>query len=285
MRRCRSFLLSALILAPITVGAADVPVTYTVDTTALKLAISGTNLTFELHTNATCSALAHTQILTVDNVSMLSVLKRSKPKNGVKPPKTTDIRATLTGVAPAAPLYAKVTGTGITPVGGACQVQASTTAGATIGTSLVVRDTNGARLGMLDSNGNVVIPDGSNLIQGYVSPTGFLQQTFFQYTSANCSGPALVTSFPAAGGYLHQLAGVDGTTLYYAPLAGPLLTINSSDYAPEIPGNCTTPGQQFNPPNRCCCTSALCAPFGNNAAPPLTLDVSAFVPPFTASLE
>jgi hypothetical protein len=286
MRAVRLLSVVVLALAPALASAADVPVVYTVDSTALKLAISGTNLTFQLYTDAACTSLAHTQVLTVDNTNMLSVLKRSKPKNGVKPPKTTDIRATLTGVAPAAPLYLTVTGTGITAVGGACQVQASTATGPTIGKALVIRDANGTFVGSLDpGTGSAVIPDGSNLISGYVAPTGFTQASFFQYASANCTGPALVGAYPSAGGYLHTLAGVDGTTLYYAPLTGTLTTIASGDYAPEIPANCNAP-QVFVPPNRCCCPSPTCTTtFPNTVAPPLTMDISAFVPPFAASLE
>lgn len=287
MRRSSRLLLAAatfVLLAP-SARAADVPVVYTVDTTALKLAISGTNLTFQLYTDAACTSLAHTQVLTVDNVSMLSVLKRSKPKNGLKPPKTTDIRATLTGVAPAAPLYAKVTGTGITPVGGACQVQASTAAGPSSG-PVVVKDSNGAVLGPMDNNGNFVLSDGGNLILSYAPPAGFYQGVSFFYTSTNCSGPALVFTNPVANGYLHQHMGVDGTTLYYAALSAPNVLVSSQDYSPEIPANCVAPGQVFNPPNRCCCTGPTCfpTPFMIPAAPPSTMDISGFVPPFSASI-
>src|SRR5690349_6055594 len=105
MRPSRLLLLASLVLAPVAARAGDVPVTYTVDTTALKAAVSGTNLTFKLFTDAACTTTAHTEVVTVDNVTLLSVLKRSKPTGGAKPPKTTDIRATLTGVASAAPLY------------------------------------------------------------------------------------------------------------------------------------------------------------------------------------
>ena len=42
MRRSLSLLLTSLSLPPALARAADVPVTYTVDTTALKAAISGT---------------------------------------------------------------------------------------------------------------------------------------------------------------------------------------------------------------------------------------------------
>ncbi len=287
MRRCRSLLLAAVVAIPVTAGAADVPVIYTVDSTPLKLAISGTNLTLQLYTDAACTALAHTQVLTVDNVSMLSVLKRSKPKNGVKPPKTTDIRATLTGVAPAAPLYLAVTGTGITPVGGACQVQASTAAGSSVVGPVVLKDANGAVLGPFDTNGNVVLSDSGNLIVGYTPPTGFNQQTGFFYVSTNCSGPPLVYTSPAAGGYLHQMHGADGTTLYYSALSAPSVLVSSQDYSPEIPGNCVAPGQVFNPPNRCCCTGPTCftTPFMIPGAPPLAMNIGGFVPPFSASIQ
>jgi hypothetical protein len=287
MRARRLLLLASLVLAPITARAADVPVTYTVDSTGLKLAISGTNLTFQLYTDGGCTSLAHTQVLTVDNVSMLSVLKRSKPKNGVKPPKTTDIRATLTGVGPAAPLYLKVTGTGITPVGGACQVQAATTFGAAP-SGLLVKDVNGNVLGpILDSTGYVILSDGGTPVASYATPTGFAQYTSFEYASANCTGPKLVGVFPIAGGYLALQAGVDGNTLYYATPPLPIMTYNSYDYAPEIPANCTAPGQIFNPPNRCCCSSPVCFPGGvmTNLTTASTMDISGFTPPFTASFQ
>jgi hypothetical protein len=278
-------LLASLVLAPFTARAADVPVTYTVDTTALKLAISGTNLTFQLYTDGACTSLAHTQVLTVDNTNLLSVLKRSKPKNGVKPPKTTDVRATLTGVGPAAPLYLKVTGTGITPIGGACQVQASTTVGQS-GVNLVLKDANGVVVGPLEFSGNAMLSDGGVLVLGYVPPAGFNQFTQFFYTSTDCSGPKLYQAFLAAGGYAQYLDGVDGTTLYHGPATGPVTAYNSYDYAPEIPTNCTGPGQLFNLPNRCCCTSPTCTVGSStNLGPPSTMDVSGFVPPFSASLQ
>lgn len=285
MRRLPTFLLAALVLLPAAARAADVPVTYTVDTTALKLAVSGTSLTFQLYTDAACTALAHTQVLTVDNVSLLSVLKRSKPKNGVKPPKTTDIRATLTGVAPAAPLYAKVTGTGITSVGGACQVQASTAAGAATG-ALVLRDSNGVLIGQLDVNGSFAMSDGGTLFQAYAGPGGFFQGAGFYYTSTDCSGPGLANASLGIGGFGAIMDGVIGTTLYYGPTTAPSVTIGSFDYRPQLAGNCVGPGQVFTLPDICCCQSPLCtSTFPLNAGPPSTMDISVFVPPFTASLQ
>ena len=129
------------------------PVTYTVDDTALKAAISGTPLTFRLYTDAACTALVHTQVVNSENVTVISKLKRFKPSGAAKPPKTDDLRTTLTSVTPSSPLYLKVTGTGVTTVGGACQVQAAGGVGATgPATGFVVKDSNGATLGIFDPN-------------------------------------------------------------------------------------------------------------------------------------
>lgn len=104
------------------VDAVDVPVSYTVDDTALKNAVSGTNLTFELHGTSVCTAANYTAVLSIDDV-FVARLKRFKPRGGVKPPKTAELRTTLPGVSVPGHLYLRVTGTGVTAVGGACQAQ------------------------------------------------------------------------------------------------------------------------------------------------------------------
>lgn len=288
MRPSRLLLLASLVLAPVAAGAVDVPVTYTVDSTALKTTVSGTNLTFKLFTDAACTATAHTEVVTVDNVTLLSVLKRAKPKNGVKPPKTTEIRATLTGVAPAAPLYLTVTGTGITAVSTACQVQAATTVGA-VPSTLVLKDANGTVLGPVTS-GYVLLSDGSQLVTASPPSTGFGPQgTSFAYVSVDCTGPKLNTPMASYGlmNLLPSQNGLDGTTLYYGPLTGTMTTFNSFDYSPEIAANCTNPGQIFVPPNRCCCSSPVCNPgnLQNTLAAPGSMDISGFVPPFSLSFQ
>lgn len=114
-----------LLGAPVA-GAADVPVNYTVDDRVLRAAAAGTILTFELFTDAACTSLVHTQMVAIENVTIISRLKRFKPVAAATPPKTTELQQTLTGVTPALPLYLKVTGTGVTAVGGACQAQLPT---------------------------------------------------------------------------------------------------------------------------------------------------------------
>jgi len=104
---------------------ADVEVGYLVDATAFKAAISGTSLTFTLYTDAACTNVAATNALNVENTTVIEQLKRLTPKGATKAPKTARLTATLTGVTPPATAFLKVTGTGITAVGGDCQIQLS----------------------------------------------------------------------------------------------------------------------------------------------------------------
>jgi hypothetical protein len=104
--------------------AVDVPVTYIVDEAALKTAATGTVLTFELHNDNLCAGVVHTQNITIDN-TLVSRLKRFKPQGGTKPPRTAELRATLTNVSAPGHFYLEVTGTGVMPLGDACQAQAA----------------------------------------------------------------------------------------------------------------------------------------------------------------
>ena len=115
---------SFVLLVGAIVWAADVPVSYTVDEKQLKNAVSGTNLTFTLYADPGCTSQLHSEILVIDNI-LVSRLKLFKPKGGAKPPKTAELRATLSGVTGATNVYMDVTGTGVVPVGGACQAQAA----------------------------------------------------------------------------------------------------------------------------------------------------------------
>jgi len=127
MKPYRTAVMTAVLLAlaAFAVHAAELPVSYTVDEKALKTAVAGTNVTFDLYTDNACtSPIAHTETVPIENVDIISRLKLLKPKNAlVKPPTTDELRHTLTGVNTDRPLFLKVTGTGVTPVGGACQAQ------------------------------------------------------------------------------------------------------------------------------------------------------------------
>jgi hypothetical protein len=177
------------------VAAADFPASYTVDGQALKAAVSGTNLTFTLYTDAACTEQVFQQSVAVQNVSVISQLKLFKaPGSPTTPPKASTLNQTLSGVTTSGNLYLKVTGIGITPVGGACQAQAAAVQAPPV-FQIVVKDANGTIVGIPTSNDEVVVamPGGaasavSDLASGFVNngePTLFFQ-------SADCSGQGLV---------------------------------------------------------------------------------------------
>lgn len=122
-------LLVGLYRPPLASGI-DLPASYTVEEAPAKmLAVAGTPLTFELFTDAVCSNPVFVDVEPVENVTLLSRLKLLKPKGATAPRKTLEIRHTLLGVPAVSPLYLMVTGTGIVPVGGACQPQGAATPG------------------------------------------------------------------------------------------------------------------------------------------------------------
>ena len=129
MKRLGLAFAAALVWTIATIGIAsaaiDVPVTYTVQESALKTAIAGTNLTFELFSDPACATSVHVEVVPIENTSLISRLKLFVPKNALKPPKTAELRYTLVGVTPTSPLYLEVTGPGVFPAGDACQAQAA----------------------------------------------------------------------------------------------------------------------------------------------------------------
>jgi hypothetical protein len=124
MKPFRGLLIASLIALPVLANAADVPVSYLVDAVALKSASAGTMLTFELSSDSSCTPVAASGVFDIDDVTVLAV-KRFKPAGGTKPPKTAELRAVVVGVSTPGHLYLRVTGTGVTPIAGACQAQAA----------------------------------------------------------------------------------------------------------------------------------------------------------------
>lgn len=112
--------------------AADFVVTYDVEDKPLKEAVSGTVLTFDLFEDSACTSYVAQHTLAIDDVKV-SKLKLFAPSGGVKPPKTDTIQATLTGSDFSRASYLKVTGTGITAVGGDCQPQTANSSGKVVG--------------------------------------------------------------------------------------------------------------------------------------------------------
>lgn len=120
-----AFSLSTALFGQSLASAGDLPVVYNVQDKPLKLAVTGTVLTFELFSDSACTVPFFTQAIAIDDVDVISKLKRFAPKGGVKPPRTDTIQAVLTGVPAMEGPYLEVTGVGITAAGGSCQLQTS----------------------------------------------------------------------------------------------------------------------------------------------------------------
>ena len=126
MNRLRFAALAILLLAPVAARAADIPVVYTVQEKPLKTtALAGTMLTFTLYSDSVCTTAVYSTVVAVENVTLIVRLKQLTPKGDTKLPATDALQHTLPVVTATGNLYMTVTGTGVVPVGGACQAQAA----------------------------------------------------------------------------------------------------------------------------------------------------------------
>jgi hypothetical protein len=122
--KASSILVTALMVClPTAARAIDVTVKYDVDATALKQAVAGTPLTYSLYADAACTVPVDSQIVNIEDVDTIEVLKRFTPKNATKLPKTARTWLTYSITPNRWFSHVTVTGTGVTPVGGACQAQ------------------------------------------------------------------------------------------------------------------------------------------------------------------
>lgn len=111
------------LLFPVAASALEYTVRYDVDAKALKDCVAGTPVTYNLYADAACTVLAGTQVVNVEDIDTIEVLKTFTPKGGTKPPKTARTWQAVSLPAPRWFSHAKLSGTGITPVGGDCQPQ------------------------------------------------------------------------------------------------------------------------------------------------------------------
>src|SRR5690349_19931259 len=115
-----------LLAVPLAANRVDVQVSYMVDLKALKSsAPASTALTFTLYSDNACTTQVAQQTVNVENVNVIESLKLLTPKGAPKPPQTARLETKLTGVNPPVSTYLTVTGTGVMPVGGSCQLQVS----------------------------------------------------------------------------------------------------------------------------------------------------------------
>jgi hypothetical protein len=117
---------AGVLLAAGLATAATIPTTYLVDEAELKRSASaGTNLTFELYTDASCTVLIATDMVDVDAVTVKERVKTRNVRGGAKPLKLVELHHVFAASpTPGADLFVKVTGSGIDASAvGDCQAQ------------------------------------------------------------------------------------------------------------------------------------------------------------------
>src|SRR5207244_13030086 len=85
--------------------------------------------TFALYIDDACTTEVASQVVNVENVNVIECLIQVRPTGATPAPRTARLTATLNGVTAGGNLYLTVTGPGIQPVGGTCQVQPAQAAG------------------------------------------------------------------------------------------------------------------------------------------------------------
>lgn len=109
---------------PAPLHAADLPVSYAVNSAKLKKVKDGAVFNFKLYDDAACTdPPVRSQLVLVEDVAFLKELRLLKRIGAPAPPKTARIEQIMTNVTPHPDLFLSVSGSGLDPVGGSCQHQ------------------------------------------------------------------------------------------------------------------------------------------------------------------
>lgn len=277
----------ALLARAASAAAADVPLRYLVDERALRTADAATTVDVGLFSDAACGSPTFQTTLRLGDVDLLARVPGTALRGAAKPPRMAELRHVLHEAPPSAPLYARVAGTGIVPIGGDCQAQTIATppqsapmlvdaAGTMLGPYGVVTDFGGGP-SLLRGSGDLVY----SLTVYTTALGGTAWELFFE--APDCSSPPLIYSEYYSyelvfGSVLH------GSTLYYPAGATSQRTVRSESYAAPAPGDCNGYGT-FVPPDHCCVPLVPGPTFDGVFTPTATLDLAQFQPPFHVELR
>jgi hypothetical protein len=100
-------LVAALLGLSTSARAVDVPIRYTVDANALRAAVAGTALTFELHTTPACSSAILSQVVNVEDVVLIEAVKTFKVAGGRRTAQVARLNHVLTAAPSAATSFSK----------------------------------------------------------------------------------------------------------------------------------------------------------------------------------
>jgi len=153
--------------------------------------------------------------------------------------------------------------------------------------SLVWKDANGVTAGASDDNYTQLIRDDGTVLSRISMAGGaaFLQTGSLVFTSADCTGPALIGGDP--GTVKTTVVAAAGGPVYYAPDAGTYQAYGSYLSANPVvmsPLECFMyypPGSFFVAPDRCCTPLASFAPLST----PATVDFTGITFPLSPALQ
>jgi hypothetical protein len=117
-----------VLTAPLTLAAAELPVSYLVEAKPFKKNVSaGDQLTFELYSDPNCETLVHSEQVTAGSPELIveKVITQKVKGQSPAPPKGMRLSTTLTTPDVGQQVFVQVIGDGITPVGNGCQAQAA----------------------------------------------------------------------------------------------------------------------------------------------------------------
>src|SRR5512144_2736755 len=126
MRRLLSLALAGVLVAA-SAAAEPIAVEYFALRSAFKKGTTSTDvLQFDLYSDSSCTTLIDSESLFASD-ALISVYidKQQKIKGGAPLPKAVRIQGVIDGPTTSTAPYLRVTGPGIQPVGGECQLQAS----------------------------------------------------------------------------------------------------------------------------------------------------------------
>jgi hypothetical protein len=276
--------LSALIATP-RADAADVRVHYLLDERALRAVDASSPVQIALFTDASCTAATFAAALALGDVDLLARVATTRLRGAPKAAKSADLSHTLRNVPAAAPLYARVTGPGIVPVGSACQIQN----GAVPPRGMPV---------LVDAAGTVLGPYGLSADNGFpvwIRPFGDLTYAVvvesttmhgdapeLYYEAADCSSAPLIYA-----DYYSQLLFFQsvsrGTTLYYPASPPSQRVARARTYEAATPADCSSGA--FVPPHHCCHAFSPGQTFPGDFLSTDTTDIGQYVAPFHVELR
>jgi hypothetical protein len=179
-----------------------------------------------------------------------------------------------------------VTGTGVVPIGGACQAQAAALAGG--GAGAVVKDGVGTVMGTSLDGGSFLTQVGPDLVRLPVDPSGYIYQVYFWWGGTSCTGQPYFYSTTSA---LYKTGlPFDATQYFVFPTSGQSNLPYGSTFDANSLYNSQTDcdtyygagNATFIAPHGCCCDT-ICT--GTNYMTSVTVGtLPTFTPPLSLVL-